>query len=162
MAAEYSANAEQLVLPGQSVIFNENPVPCSNGYIFHRDGTGSFLLASRANRQTIGCGCCGTRFLETQYEVEFHANIAVPTGGTVGPIDLAVAIDGIIDQSSLMEITPAAVDEYGNVSAGVIVSVPSVCRCSNVSIVNAGTEPAGINVRNANIIFHSIGVRVAA
>lgn len=163
MAAEYSANVEQLVLPGQSVIFNENPVPCSNGYIFHRDGSGSFLLASRANKITVGCcGVCGQKFLETQYEVEFHANIAVPTGGTVGPINLAVAIDGIVDPSSLMEITPAAIGEYGNVSAGIIVSVPSVCRCSNVSIVNTGTDAAGINVRNANVLFHSIGVRVAA
>lgn len=162
MAAEYSANAVQLVLPGQSVIFNENPVPCNNGYIFHRDGTGSFLLASRANRTTVRCcGCCGPKFLETQYEVEFHANIAIPEGGTVEPINLAVSIDGIADPSSLMEITPAAVDEYGNVSAGIIVSVPSVCRCSNVSVVNTGTTETGVNVRNANIIFHSIGVRVA-
>lgn len=163
MAAEYSANAEQLVLPGQSVIFTENPVPCNNGFIFHRDGSGSFLLASRANRTLVrGCGCCGPRFLETQYEVEFHANIAIPTGGAVEPITLAISIDGVVDPSSLMEITPAAADEYGNVSAGIIVSVPSVCRCSNVSVVNTGTTATGINVRNANILFHPIGVRVAA
>lgn len=162
MAAEYSANAEQLVLPNQPVIFTESPVPCNRGFIFHRDESGIFRLASLARRIFAGgCGCC-RKFLETQYRVEFHANIAIPEGGTVEPISLAVSIDGQVDPSSLMEITPAAVDQYGNVSAGIIVSVPSVCGCETISIVNTGTTETGINVRNANIIFDVIGVRAAA
>lgn len=161
MAAEYSANAEQLVLPNQPVIFTESPVPCTRGFIFHRDESGTFRLASLARRIFAG-GCCCRKFLETQYRVEFHANIAIPEGGTVEPINLAVSIDGQIDQSSLMEITPAAADQYGNVSAGIIVSVPSVCGCETISVVNTGTAETGINVRNANIIFDVIGVRVAA
>ena len=161
MAAEYSANAEQLVLPNQPVIFTESPVPCTRGYIFHRDESGTFRLASLA-RSIFTSGCCCRRFLETQYRIEFHANIAVPTGGTVEPINLVVAIDGQADPSSLMEITPAAVDEYGNVSAGVIISVPSVCGCETISIINPGTTATGINVRNANLIIDMIGVRAAA
>ena len=162
MAAEYSANAEQLVLPNQPVIFTESPVPCNRGFIFHRDESGIFRLASLARRIFAGGCCCCRKFLETQYRVEFHANIAIPEGGTVEPINLAVSIDGQIDPSSLMEITPAAVDQYGNVSAGIIVSVPSVCGCETISIVNTGTAETGINVRNANIIIDVIGVRVAA
>lgn len=161
MAAEYSANAVQLVLPNQPVIFTESPVPCRSGNIFHRDESGNFLLASRANR-TYNCYCCGRRFLETQYLVEFHGNIAVPTGGTVEAINLAISIDGTIDSSSLMEVTPAAVDEYFNVSAGIIVSVPSICRCNNISVVNTGTTATGINVRNANLLITPLGVTVAA
>ena len=162
MAAEYSANAEQLVLPNQPVIFTESPVPCNRGFIFHRNESGIFRLASLARRIFAGGCCCCRKFLETQYRVEFHANIAIPEGGTVEPINLAVSIDGQIDPSSLMEITPAAVDQYGNVSAGIIVSVPSVCGCETISVVNAGTTETGINVRNANIIIDFIGVRVAA
>ena len=160
MAAEYSANAEQLVLPNQPVIFTESPVPCQDGCIFHRDESGTFRLASLAKRISVGCLCC-RKLLETQYRVEFHANIAIPTGGTVEPISLAVSIDGQIDPSSVMEITPDAVSEYGNVSAGVIVSVPSVCGCETISIVNNGTTATGINVRNANIIIDTPRVRIA-
>lgn len=162
MAAEYSANAEQLVLPNQPVIFTESPVPCNRGFIFHRDESGIFRLASLARRIFAGGCCCCRKFLETQYRVEFHANIAIPEGGTVEPINLAIAIDGQVDPSSLMEITPAAVDQYGNVSAGIIVSVPSVCGCETISVVNTGTAETGINVRNANILIDVLGVRTAA
>lgn len=161
MAAEYSANAVQLVLPNQPVIFTESPVPCGRGYIFHRDESGIFRLASLARRLFTGC-CCNRRFNETQYRIEFHANIAVPEGGTVEPIQLVLSIDGVQDPSSLMEITPAAVDEYGNVSAGVIISVPAICGCETISIINPGTTATGINVRNANLIIDAIGVRTAA
>lgn len=161
MAAEYSANAEQLVLPNQPVIFTESPVPCQNGYVFHRDESGTFRLASLARRIFAGGCCCCRRFLETQYRIEFHANIAIPTGGTVEPIQLAIAIDGQVDPSSIMEITPAAVDQYGNVSAGIIVSVPSVCGCETISVVNPGTTATGVNVRNANILIDYHGVRAA-
>ena len=161
MAAEYSAKAEQLVLPNQPVIFTESPVPCTSGFIFHRDESGTFRLASLARRIFAGCCCC-RKLLETQYRVEFHANIAIPENGTVEPINLAIAIDGQVDPSSIMEITPAAVDQYGNVSAGIIVSVPSVCGCETISVVNTGTAETGINVRNANILFDVIGVRAAA
>lgn len=162
MAAEYSANAEQLVLPNQPVIFTESPVPCTKGYIFHRDESGTFRLASLAKRIFAGGCCCCRKLLETQYRVEFHANIAIPEGGTVEPIQLAIAIDGQIDPSSIMEITPAAASEYGNVSAGIIVSVPSICGCETISVINSGTTATGINVRNANIIIEPHRVAVAA
>ena len=159
MAAEYSANALQNVAANASVIFSESPVPCNRGLIFHRDESGSFLLANNANSGnncTCGCGC--RRIYETRYQVAFHANIAVPgtPAGTVEEIQLALAIDGEIDPSSIMRFTPAAVDEFGNVGADIIVSVPSLCRCSNVSVRNISTQP--INVQNANIVFDYAGV----
>lgn len=155
MAAEYSANALQTVAANQPIIFTESPVPCNRGLIFHRDESGSFLLASNANNYYQGCGCC-RKVYETRYQVTFHANIAVPTGGTVEEIQLAIAIDGEIDPSSIMRFTPAAVEEFGNVGADIIVSVPSLCRCSNVSVRNISTQP--IEVQNSNIVFDYAGV----
>lgn len=155
MAAEYSANALQTVAANQPIIFSESPVPCNRGLIFHRDESGSFLLASNANNYYQGCGCC-RKVYETRYQVTFHANIAVPTGGTVEEIQLAIAIDGEIDPSSIMRFTPAAVEEFGNVGADIIVSVPSLCRCSNVSVRNISTQP--IEVQNSNIVFDYAGV----
>lgn len=144
MAAEYSANALQTVAPGGSVIFTESPVPCKKGFIYHRDESGLFRLASNAVNDAC-CKCNAT------YEVAFHANIQVPADGTVEPISLAVVIDGEADPSSTMIYVPAAVEELGNVGAELIVSVPWICRCSSVSIRNTSTQP--IQVQNANIVI---------
>lgn len=161
MAAEYSANALQTVPGNGAVIFTEAPVPCNRGLIFHRDESGLFRLASP---RTMGvsccrrCCCCG--FPEANYQVAFHANIAVPstpTAGTVEEIQLAIVIDGETDPSSIMSFTPAALDEFGNVGADVIVSVPCICGCSSVSVRNISTQP--VNVRNANIVFDFAGIR---
>ena len=147
MAAEYSANAIQTVEPGGSVIFTETPVPCNRGLIFHRDESGLFRLANRFI--TNYCGCRRG----TNYQVGFHANIQIPTGGTAGEISLAVFIDGEEDPSSLMITTPAAVEEFSNVGAEIIVTVPWICRCSTVSVRNTSTQ--AIQVQNANIVFNA-------
>lgn len=158
MAAEYSANAIQTVAAGGSVIFTESPVPCNRGLIYHRDESGAFRLASPT---AIGCGCrrgcCCMDYPTANYQVAFHANIQIPEDGAVEPISLAIAIDGEVDASSIMTITPAAVEELGNVGADVIVAVPCICRCSSVSVRNVSTQP--IQVVNTNIVFDFAGVR---
>ena len=158
MAAEYSANAAQTVGANRPVVFSESPVPCNCGLVFHRDESGTFLLASNTDGYMPGCNCGCRRVYETRYQVAFHANISVPgtPAGTVEEIQLAIAIDGEIDPSSIMSFTPAAVDVFGNVGADIIVSVPSLCGCSNVSVRNISTQP--INVQNANIVFEYVGV----
>jgi hypothetical protein len=159
MAAEYSANALQTVPANGGVIFSEAPVPCNRGMIYHRDESALFRLASP---RVMGvpcrrCCCCG--FPEATYQVAFHANIAVPEdpAGTVEEIQLAIVIDGETDPSSIMSFVPAAVGDFGNVGADVIVSVPCICGCSSVSVRNISTQP--IEVRNANIVFDFAGIR---
>ena len=155
MAAEYSANALQIVEAGQSVIFTESPVPCRSGYIFHRDESGLFYLSNRGLRPY--CGCNGLEMPEALYEVAFHANIQIPEGGTVETISLAVFVGGEEDPSSIMSVTPAAVEEPFNVGAEIIAAVPAICGCTNVSVRNVGTE--AIEVLNANIVFDTAGIR---
>lgn len=92
----------------------------------------------------------------TDYEVEVHANILVPTGGTVEEIRLAIAVDGVIDPESIMSFVPAAVETAGNVGTSIIVSVPSICGCDNVAVVNASTQDITIN--NASLVFDYAGV----
>jgi len=147
MAAEYSANAAQVVPANGSVIFTESPVPCNCGFIYHRNESGLFRLVNRFFRQNV----TQNWRRNANYKVGFHANIAIPTGGTVEPISLAVFVDGEEDPSSIMTITPAAVEEFGNVGAGIIVQVPCVCLCSSVSVRNISSQP--ITVQNANITF---------
>lgn len=156
--AEYSANALQNVLPNQPIIFTESPVPCTAGLIYHRDESGIFRLANTVNGcatpSWYGC-CCGAP--ESMYQVAFHANVAIPEGGTVEAISLAIAIDGEIDPSSTMIVTPAAAEDFWNVGAEIIVAVPSICRCSSISVRNTSTQ--AINVQNANIIFAYNGIK---
>lgn len=145
--AEYSAVALQTVNPGETIVFTESPVPCERGFVRHRDGSGNFLLSGWLP-QTYGC-CCN-RKKSANYLVDFGANIAIPTGGTVGAISVAISIDGSTDQASTMIVTPAAVEEFFNVSRATNVDVWRGC-CETVAIRNTSDQP--ILVQNANILF---------
>ena len=144
--AEYSANAVQTVNPGEAIVFTESPVPCVLGLVRHRDDTGSFLLSGAS---TNGCACRCSRTGFTNYLVDFGANIAIPTGETVGPISVAIAIDGTTVASSTMIVTPAAVEQYLNVSRATNVQIWNNC-CETVSIRNTSAIP--ILVQNAKLI----------
>lgn len=137
--AEYSNNAVQTVAPGANVLFTEMPVGCSRGYITHREGSG--LVSLRA------AGCVA------RYRVTFGGNIAIPTGGTVGPISVAIALEGEGLNSATATITPAAVEEYGNVFAAAFIDVPCGC-CETVSVKNVSTQ--AINVANPNLIIERV------
>lgn len=147
--AEYSANALQTVNPGETIIFTEAPVPCVRGLVRHRDDTGSFLLSGYVPNN-YGRGCCCNRANTANYLVDFGANIAVPTGGTPGQISVAIQIGGSTIASSTMLVTPAAVEEFFNVSRAINVPVWRGC-CENVSVKNVSDQP--ILVQNANILF---------
>lgn len=145
MACEYSNNAVQTVNPGESVIFTNSPVPCSRGLVRHRDDTGNFLLKGNVRRSS--CGCCPAT---ATYLVDFGANVAIPTGGTVGEIDLAITVDGGTIPTTEMSVTPAAVEEFFNVSDATIIPIWRGC-CQTLTVRNISDQP--ILVRNANIIF---------
>lgn len=146
--AEYSANAIQTVNPGESIVFTDSPVPCNRGFVRHRDDSGNFLLSGWIPRRNR-C-CCRNQNGFALYLVDFGANVSVPEGGTAESISLAIAIDGSTIQSSSMEVTPAAVDEYFNVSRAINVSVWNGC-CETVTVRNTSSQP--IQIQNANIIF---------
>lgn len=144
--AEYTYNPIQLVEPNQNVILNDN-IPCNRGYVLHREESGIVTLRGIVNNPA----CCFAR-----YQVTFNGNIAVPEDGTVGAIAIALSIDGEPIQTSRAIVTPAAVDEYFNVTSTAIVTVPRGC-CFNVSVENVSfgataADPAtAINVQNANL-----------
>lgn len=149
--AEYVYNPIQLVLPNQPVLL-ENSIPCNKGYVYHRDGSGILTLRGIVNNSS----CCFAR-----YQVTFNGNIAVPEDGTVGPIAIALAIDGEPILTSRAIVTPAAVDEYFNVTSTAIITVPKGC-CFNISVENASfgatvaDTPTAINVQNANLVVTRI------
>lgn len=146
--AEYTANELQTINPGETAIFTTTSVPCNKGLIRHRDGTGTFLLKGWTPFR--GCGCCCNRSNSANFLVEFGANIAVPTGQTVGPISVAITVDGATVPASTMTVTPAAVEEFNNISRAINVPIWNGC-CESVAVRNTSDIP--ILMQNANIVF---------
>ena len=146
--AEYSANAVQIVQPGASIVFTDAPVPCTRGFVRHRDDTGSFLLSGYVPNSISRCRCCGKN--SAQYLIDFGCNVALAEGATVEPISLSISIDGSAISSSAMISTPTALDQYNNVSRAINVDVWRGC-CETITVINTGTQP--ISVQNANIII---------
>ena len=134
--AEYSNIELQEVALNGNVVFDETVV-CPTRCITHRRDSGIIRLN--------GAGSNGrARFLVT-----FNGNIQIPTGGTVGEISLAIAVDGEPLLSTQMIVTPAAVEEFFNVSAQTYIDVPCNC-CVTVAVENTSTQ--AIEVQNANLI----------
>lgn len=143
--AEFFANESQVVDVGQTVVFTDVAVPCTRGFVRHRDGSGNFLLSG-----WVPYNSCGCRKNSANYLVDFGANIAIPTTGTVGAISLAISLDGSTIPSSTMIVTPAAVEDFFNVSRAINAEVWRGC-CETLSITNTSDQP--ILVQNANVII---------
>lgn len=137
---EITSNALQTVAQNQSVYFTSTPVD-GNCSIVHRDGSGLVTIKGITNQ-------CRAR-----YKVYFGANIAVPTGQTVGPISLAIAIEGEPIPPTTMTVTPAVVEEFFNVNSIVFIDVPRGC-CNSISVRNISTIP--VEVQNANLIVERV------
>lgn len=137
---EIIANALQTVNANQNVLFTDS-VTCGNCSIIHRDGSGLVTLRGITNQ-------CRARF-----KVSFGGNIALPTGGTVEAISLALSIDGEPIAATTMIVTPAAVEEFQNVFSAIFIDVPRGC-CLTVGVRNTSTQP--IDVQNANLIVERV------
>lgn len=152
--AEFTQNAVQTVQPNQPVTLITS-IGCNKGYVYHRNGSGIVTLRGIVNNP---CGCFA------RYQVTFNGNIALPDGATVGPISIALALDGEPILTSRAIVTPAATaddpptqNNFFNVTSTAIISIPKGC-CFNVSVENTSesatpaTTPApAILVQNANL-----------
>ena len=150
MAAEYLANPVQEVALNAPIIFNAS-IPCNRGCVYHEDETGIFILRGITNGQ-----CFAT------YQVTFNGNIAIPEGGTVTPIAVAITVNGEPRLTSRAIFTPAAVDEYGNVTSTAIIKVPKGC-CFSIAVESVPatsdltvTPAPIIEVQNANLVITRI------
>ena len=151
--AEYLANAEQNVALNAPVLFTAS-IPCRNGYIYHEDETGIFILRG------ITCNQCFAT-----YQVTFNGNIALPEDAEdVVSIAIAITVNGEPRVTSRAIYTPAEAGDanYGNVTSTAIIKVPKGC-CFSLAVENvaATTDPTVtpapvINVQNANLVISRI------
>ena len=149
--AEYLANAVQEVDLNNPILFSAS-IPCPQGNIYHVDETGIFILRGNTNCNPFA-----------RYQITFNGNIAIPEGGAITPIAVAIAENGEARPTSRAIYTPTAVDVYGNVTSTAIITVPRGC-CFQVSVRyisgvtgDAATVPTpSIEVINANLVINRI------
>ena len=120
--AEFTSTIQQ-VAAGQNAVLDNDVI--RSRCVSHRTGSGLICV------DNSGCDCKPAR-----YKVFVKANISIPTGGTVGPISLGIALNGEIVQSSIATVTPAAAGDEFSVATE--------------EIINAGKCPVNIAVRNPN------------
>lgn len=150
MAAEYLANASQEVALNGPILFSAS-IPCRRGFVYHEDETGVFILRGRTQQ------CFAT------YRVTFNGNVAIPEGGTVGPIAIALAVNGEPRVTSRAIFTPSETEEFGNLTSTAIIKVPCGCCFSlSVEYVNGSVDDPSfvptpvIDVINANLVIDRI------
>ena len=129
--AEFTNVFVQQIAANGNAVFSETPVSGSN-CIVHRDGSGIITLRGMTNQ-------C--------------RNISIPTGGAVGPISVAIAVEGEALGSATAVVTPAAVEDFFNVFAAAFIEVPRGC-CVTVAVKNTSTET--IELENANVIVERV------
>lgn len=139
--AEFTSSAIQTVAAGGNLPLTETAVKCSS-CVVHREGAGVVTLRGLTNGQ------CFARF-----KVSFGGNIAIPTGGTVGPISVALAVGGESLTSATAIVTPAAVENYFNVFVAAFIEVPRGC-CVTVALKNTSTQ--AISIANSNLIVERV------
>ena len=139
--AEYSFIPSQTIDADENILFTNGFRQCKKGYIQHRDDSGIFTLKGSNNP-------CGAT-----YKVNFGANIAISTGGTVAPISIALTYNGETIRNTIRTVTPAAVGDAFSVSFETLVDIPCGC-CVSIAVENITDTP--IDVTNANIIFDRV------
>ena len=108
---------------------------------FHRAGSGVITLRGL------------TRQCRARFRISFGANIAIPIGGTVEAISTAISVNGEALPASTMIVTPAAVENYFNVSSEALVDVPVGC-CLTIGIRNISSQ--SISFANSNLIVERV------
>ncbi len=148
--AEYLANALQNVSLNAPILFTAS-IPCTKGYVYHEDETGIFILKGITNN-------CFAR-----YQITYNGNIAVPEGGELTPVAIAIAVNGEPRVTSTAIFTPQAVDEFGNVTSTCIVTVPKGCcfsmsvRYIDATVNDTAVDPTPtIEVQNSNLVITRI------
>lgn len=137
---ELTANALQTVEANQNILFTDTAIAGSCS-IIHRAGSGLVTLRGITNQ-------CRARF-----RVTFGGNVGLPTGGTLGPISLAIAINGEPVATTTMISTPAALEEFNNVFSSIFLDVPAGC-CFQISVKNITGQ--SIDIQNANLIVERV------
>lgn len=129
--ANYITSTDQNVALNNTIPFDIVSIPCNKGCAIPVT-TGVVNLRSGQNQAA-------------RYNVRAEANVAIPTGGAVTPIALALTINGVTVPDSVAIVTPAAVEDVWHISTTATITVPCGC-CLSVSAayVDATEDDAAV------------------
>ena len=130
--AKYITSTDQNVALNGTFPFNIVSIPCNKGCVIPITTGVLTLQGSRTNRFA-------------RYEVKLQANIAIPEGGAVTPIAVAITLNGVAIPDSVAIITPAAAEDVWHISTSATITVPCDC-CVSVSAayVDATEDDASV------------------
>ena len=130
--ARYITSTDQNVALNGAIPFDVVSIPCNKGYVVPL-ATGVLTLK----------GDTTNRF--ARYELTVQANVAIPTGGAVTPIAVAITLNGVAIPDSVAIVTPAAVEDVWHINTTTTVTVPCGC-CVSVSAayVDATEDDAAV------------------
>lgn len=130
--ARYITSTDQNVALNGTFPFDVVSIPCNKGCVVPI-ATGVLTLK----------GDTPNRF--ARYEVTVHGNVAIPTGGTVTPIAVAITLNGVPIPDSVAIVTPAAVEDVWHINTSTTITVPCGC-CVSVSAayVDATEDDAAV------------------
>ena len=130
--AKYITSTDQNVALNGAIPFDVVSIPCNRGCVVPIAVGVVTLSGNTANRFA-------------RYEVTVHANVAIPTGGAVTPIALAITLNGVPLADSVAIVTPTAVEDVWHINTSTTVTVPSGC-CVSVSAayVDATEDDAAV------------------
>ena len=117
--AKYITSTDQNVALNNTIPFNIVSIPCNKGCVIPIT-TGVLTLKGGASN----------RF--ARYEVDLQANIAIPEGGAVTPLAVAITLNGVAIPDSVAIVTPAAAEDLWHVNTSAVITVPCGC-CVSVS-----------------------------
>lgn len=149
--AKYITSTDQNVALNNTIPFNIVSIPCNKGCVVPIT-TGVLTLK----------GSTSNRF--ARYEVNLQANVAIPEGGTVTPLAVAITLNGVAIPDSIAIVTPAAAEDVWHIHTTATVTVPCGC-CVSVSAayVDATEDDATVTPtpsifvrRNASITVERI------
>jgi len=80
-----------------------------------------------------------------RYNVDLQANVAIPTGGAVTPLAVAITLNGVPIPDSVAIVTPAAAEDVWHINTSTTITVPCGC-CVSVSAayVDATEDDAAV------------------
>lgn len=116
--------AKCLTATDQNVALNSNipfdvvSIPCNKGCIIPL-AVGVLTLNGGSNQPA-------------RYDVKLQGNIAIPEGGAVTPIAVAITLNGVPVADSVAIVTPAAAEDLWHVHTSTTITVPCGC-CVSVS-----------------------------
>jgi hypothetical protein len=130
--AQYITSTDQNVALNGTIPFDVVSIPCNKGCVIPITTGVLTLQGSNSNRFA-------------RYEVTLQANVAIPTGGAVTPLALAITLNGVAIPDSVAIVTPAAVEDVWHINTTTTITVPCGC-CVSVSAayVDATEDDAAV------------------